>query len=92
MVSFDREELLKIARLSALQLNENEIKNFAQQLKTVLDYASQLEDVKHQEIFFDRSHNVNVFREDKAKPTDSKAILDQAPKRKDHYFEFPKVL
>ena len=92
MVSFEKEELLKIAKLSELQLDDDEIKNFAQQLKTVLEYASQLENVKHQETFFDRSYNVNVFREDKVKPTDSEPILDQAPKEKDTYFEVPKIL
>jgi aspartyl-tRNA(Asn)/glutamyl-tRNA(Gln) amidotransferase subunit C len=92
MVSFDKEELLKIAKLSKLELDENEITTFASHLKTVLDYTSQLDNVKHQDVTFDRSYKINVFREDKVVPTDSKPLLEQAPQKKDPYFEVPKIL
>jgi aspartyl-tRNA(Asn)/glutamyl-tRNA(Gln) amidotransferase subunit C len=91
MVKLDKNELLKIAELSALKLNENELELFAQQLQTILNYTKELDQVKLTEnVTFTK--NVNFFRKDIAKQQDSKPLLEQAPKRKNGYFVVPKIL
>jgi len=91
MINFDKEELLKIADLSALKLNNDEIESFVEQIKLVLNYTEQLNQVKlAQEIL--PIKNINIFREDKAEKKDVSKLLNQAPKTKDQYFVVPKVL
>ncbi len=91
MAKLNREELLKIAELSALKLNENELKLFAEQLQDILNYTKELDSIKLSEQAA-LVKNVNVFRKDIAKQCDSTALLEQAPKSKNRYFVVPKVL
>lgn len=91
MNDISREELLKIAALSGLTLNEQEIAQFSSQLKTLLSYTKELAnlDISNE---LEATRNVNVFREDKAckKPADD--ILAQAPELHDRYFVVPNIL
>lgn len=89
--NFSEEELLKLAKLSSLNLHENEIPILREQLVKTLDYVKQLDqlDVKleHEAI-----KAINVFREDKAVSQDSTPLLKQAPQTKSTYFVVPKIL
>lgn len=91
MVKFDKEELLKIAELSALKLYENETDELVDQIKKLLDFTQELEKV---ELSTESSpvKNVNIFREDVVKKFDSSILLKQAPKVKDNFFVVPKIL
>lgn len=91
MVKLDKNELLKIAELSALKLNENELELFAQQLQTILNYTKELDQVKLTDKIT-LTKNVNFFRKDIAKQQDSKLLLELAPKKKNGYFVVPKIL
>ncbi len=91
MISFDKEELLKIAKLSALTLDDDEIETFSNELRQVLQYTSELENVEPPQTL-EVQTNVNVFREDKAQPCDPESVLEQAPDRKDTFFRVPKIL
>lgn len=91
MVKLDKSELLKIAELSALKLNENELELFAQQLQTILNYTKELDQVKLTDKIT-LTKNVNFFRKDIAKQQDSKRLLELAPKKKNGYFVVPKIL
>ena len=91
MITFDKEELLKIAKLSALKLDDDEIETFANELREVLEYTSELEEVEPPQTL-EVQTNVNVFREDKTQSYDSESVLKQAPDRKDTFFSVPKIL
>jgi|SaaInlLV_10m_DNA_2_1039722.scaffolds.fasta_scaffold00403_22 aspartyl-tRNA(Asn)/glutamyl-tRNA(Gln) amidotransferase subunit C len=91
MVKFSKEELLKLAEISALKLYDDEISVLADQLRITLEYVEQLNEAEvefEQEAF----HNINVFRDDKSIQTDSAPILAQAPKTEETYFVVPKIL
>jgi len=92
MYSFSKEELLKIAKLSALHLDENEIEQFAKELQIILEYSSMLNKVVSEEKLEAKPFKTNVFREDIAIQTDSKEILENAPQKKDTFFVVPKIL
>lgn len=91
MINFDKQELLNIAHLSALKLEEHEIEAFTEQITAILAYVEQLNKVaivtQPQ-----RAGNVNIFRQDLAIPTDYSAILAQAPETDENYFVVPKIL
>jgi aspartyl-tRNA(Asn)/glutamyl-tRNA(Gln) amidotransferase subunit C len=91
MVHFTKEELLKIAKLSALSLDDQEVALFEKHLQVVLSYTSELEGVITQQ-FQQSTFNVNVFREDKAIEKDSSLLLQEAPKTHDSFFVVPKIL
>lgn len=91
MIEFEKEELLKIARLSSLELDKQEIEDFAYQLKEVLEYTSELDQVETKSSLSAKA-NINVFREDKAIECNSEEVLDQAPEQENNYFVVPKIL
>lgn len=86
-----REELLKIAKQSAITLPEDEIEGLRTQLETVLSYTERVKDVA-QDVVESSTKNVNVFREDVIIRTDYQPILAQAPVREENYFVVPVIL
>jgi aspartyl/glutamyl-tRNA(Asn/Gln) amidotransferase C subunit len=91
MVQFTREELLHIAELSSLHLDESELSQLGDQLRQTLEYVEQLDEVVlgvEQEAL----RSINVFRDDKVVTTDSARLLEQAPQREENYFVVPKIL
>ncbi|MCF7799844.1 Asp-tRNA(Asn)/Glu-tRNA(Gln) amidotransferase subunit GatC [Candidatus Babeliales bacterium] len=91
MINFDKEELLKLAKFSCLKLDEQEIVPLLKQIKAVLAYTEELNEVQIS-VESESIKNVNLFREDRVIPTNSQDILNQAPKKKDTYFVVPKIL
>jgi len=91
MASFNKEELRKIAHLSALKIDDKESDLFIEQIKTILAYVDQLQEIpmttQAQQV-----RNINVLREDEAIPFDSSKILAQAPERNENYFVVPTIL
>lgn len=86
-----KEELLKIAKQSAITLHEDEIESLRNQLETVLTYAARVKEVAQEEQE-PSSKNINVFREDVVIRTDYEPILAQAPVREETYFVVPVIL
>lgn len=89
------EEIKYIAKLSRLKLNENEVKEFTNQLNSILDYMKKLNEVDTEGIE-PTSHAfkiVNVFRDDVVK--DSRPIEDMlknAPERHNEFYKVPKII
>jgi aspartyl/glutamyl-tRNA(Asn/Gln) amidotransferase C subunit len=91
MTKFDKEELLNIAELSSLKLNEEEATVLVNEIKLFLDYIEELNQVElAREVAPIR--NVNVFRKDIAEQKDTSYLLAQAPQIKNNYFVVPRVL
>jgi aspartyl/glutamyl-tRNA(Asn/Gln) amidotransferase C subunit len=91
MARFTREDLLKIAELSALDLLTDEVDVFADQLHTVLEYTQELARaaISHED---DGVRAINVFREDKPLRRDATPLTSNSPQFEDHYFIVPKIL
>jgi aspartyl-tRNA(Asn)/glutamyl-tRNA(Gln) amidotransferase subunit C len=67
MAKLTREEVLKLARLARLQLNEDEIKSFQTDISAILDFVEQLKDVDLGSLkpTYQVTGLTNVMREDK---------------------------
>jgi aspartyl-tRNA(Asn)/glutamyl-tRNA(Gln) amidotransferase subunit C len=91
MATFTREELLKVAELSLLKLDESEITLFAEQLKTILEYTEELAnaDISNAQ---EPTRAFNVFREDKVMKFESEPLLANSPEREEQYFVLPQIL
>ena len=95
MTKINNEEVKKVALLARLELNENEIKNHAEQLERILEYIKQLEKIDTDDVpCTTRAIEVtNVFRKDEKKNSDCiEKILELGPSREDKYFKVPKII
>ncbi len=91
MTKISKEEVKKIAQMSALEIHEDEIVPMMKQLEEVLSYAECVQEIAA-EIEEPSDKNINIFREDVVIKTDSEAILERAPEREDNFFVVPSIL
>ena len=90
-----REEVMHVANLARLDMDEASIDKFADQIGTILEYVDVLNRVDTQGVT-PTSHAIsltNVFREDQAKKTlERDKALANAPQKEDGNFVVPKVI
>lgn len=92
-MKIDREEVLRIARISRISVNEAEINSLISQLQVVLSYAERVTQILDEvEIEVSTNRNVNFFREDVVVPSDPQALLSRAPEQEENYIVVPKIL
>lgn len=89
-----KEDVKHIAWLARLELNEDEIEKFTQQLGQILEHASKIKEVDTKNIK-PTAHPQplkNVFREDLAKePISLEKALKSAPQKESGAFSVPKI-
>lgn len=90
-----REEVIHVAGLARLELDEDDIGTFSRQIGTILEYFDTLNQVDTIGVK-PTSHAIsltNAFREDEIKEhLDREKALANAPDREDGYFLVPKVI
>jgi aspartyl-tRNA(Asn)/glutamyl-tRNA(Gln) amidotransferase subunit C len=91
MAQITREEVEKIARLSHIELTEQEIINAIKHLEAVLSYAARVQDIA-QDVNVPSLKNSNIEREDIIIPTDPEPIRAQAPEREGDFFVVPVII
>ena len=91
MTKISKEEVLKIARMSYLDIHEHELEPLVEQLQPVLSYAERVQEVAA-DVTGPSNKIINVFREDVIVPTDVASVLDQAPEREGNYFVVPAII
>ena len=90
-----KEEILHIAKLANLKLNEEEIPEYIKNLQDILNFANIVNKapIEGLEIANGAMDNCNVFRKDEIKVfEDNKALLQNAPEKQDNMFRVPKVI
>ena len=90
-----REEVLHIARLARLGLNEEEVNRLGEQLSNILDNFKILQQVDTTGVPPTAQPNTlqNVLKEDKAKPSLPQSdVLANAPRRDGDFFRVNAVL
>ena len=95
MKRISSDEVKKVAQLARLELNNNEIKQHAEQLEKILDYIKQLEKINTENIACTTRaiEVVNVLRKDEKKDYEnSEELLDLAPSRENKFFKVPKII
>jgi len=90
-----KEEIMHIAKLANLKLNDEEIPEYIKNLQDILNFANIVNkaDVDGLDTTTGTTESFNVFRKDEIKVfEDNKALLQNAPEQKDNMFRVPKVL
>ena len=90
-----KEEVLHVAKLARLNMDEASVDKFAGQISTILEYMDTLNQVDTEGVKA-TSHAIsltNAFREDEATGhLDREAALANAPEKEDGSFIVPKVV
>ena len=90
-----KEEILHIANLAQLNIEENEIEKYQENLEEILDFANIINEapVQDLDITIGANQAKNVFRKDEVKVfEDNEALLVNAPSKEMNMFKIPKVL
>lgn len=94
-MAISKEEVIHIAKLASLNLSEEEIERYANDMTEILDFADMINSVNTDEIkeTIAANENYNVFRKDEVIPsTDRDILLQNAPSKDDGMFRIPKVI
>ncbi len=90
-----KEEILHIANLANLNLEENEVNNYLNNLEEILNFANIVNNapVENLDITIGANQAKNVFRKDEVELfKDNKALLENAPSQEQNMFKIPKVI
>ena len=94
-MKISREEILHIAKLADLELEENEIEKYMLHLQDILNFANIVNNapVDGLDVTIGTNEKKNVFRKDEIKIfEDNEALLQNAPSKEQNMFKIPKVL
>ena len=91
-----KEEIKKISSLAKINIPNDELDSYSEQISKILDYMSTLDEVdtsKIEEFSNALFNNEQLMRDDEAEPSlDRETILDIAPDSDGVYFKVPKVI
>ena len=90
-----KEEILHIANLARLNLEENEIDQYIDNLQDILNFANIVNNapIEGLDITIGTNEAKNVFRKDEIEVfEDNKALLQNAPSQVQNMFKIPKVI
>lgn len=94
-MKISKEEILHIANLADLELEESEIEKYMLHLQDILNFANIVNNapVENLDITIGANEKKNVFRKDEIKVfEDNEALLQNAPSKEQNMFKIPKVL
>lgn len=90
-----KEEILHIAKLADLTLNDDEVEKYLEHLQDILEFANTVNNapVDGLDITIGANEAKNRFRKDEVKVFDNiEGLLQNAPEQDRHMFKIPKVL
>ena len=94
-MNVSKEELLHIADLSDLIIEENEVDEYLKNLQEILEFANTINSAKvdNLDITIGANEAKNVFRKDEVKEFDNtQGLLQNAPSLEQNMFKIPKVV
>lgn len=90
-----KEEILHIAKLSDLNLKEEEVEKYKKDLQEILNFANVVNNAKVEGLgeTIGINENYNVFRKDEIiEPLNREELLQNAPEQQAGMFKIPKVI
>ena len=94
-MAVSKEEVIRIAKLADLNLDEKDIAMYAQDMSDILEFAKVVNKLDTDKIkeTVEINGEYNVFRKDEIKQSLSKEeLLKNAPSQEDGMFKIPKVI
>ena len=94
-MKISKEEILRIAELADLEIEENQIENYMLNLEEILNFANIINNapIDGLDVTIGANEAKNVFRKDEIKIfKDNEALLQNAPSKEQNMFKIPKVI
>lgn len=94
-MKISKEELLHIAKLSDLEIKENEVEEYLKNLEDILNYTETIDkiDVSKLDETIGATEEFNVFRKDEVKQFENiDQMMENGPEVDRNMFKIPKVL
>ena len=95
MAKITSEDIRKVAKLARLDIPEEKIPLYTNQLEKILSYVDQLEQVETKGVppTARAVEVINVLREDNIQQANIREeLLELAPRREEEFFRVPKIL
>lgn len=95
MQEVSKEEILHIANLARLNLEEDEIEKYRENLQDILNFANVVNNapVEGLDVTMGANEEKNVFRKDEINVfEDTESLLQNAPSQEQNMFKLPKVI
>lgn len=95
MQEVSKEEILHIANLARLNLEEDEIEKYRENLQDILNFANVVNNapVEGLDVTIGANEEKNVFRKDEINVFgDTESLLQNAPSQEQNMFKLPKVI
>ena len=95
MQEVSKEEILHIANLARLNLEEDEIEKYLENFQDILNFANVVNNapVEGLDVTIGANEAKNVFRKDEIKVfEDTEGLLQNAPSQEQNMFKLPKVI
>jgi aspartyl-tRNA(Asn)/glutamyl-tRNA(Gln) amidotransferase subunit C len=88
------EEIRNIAKLSYLEIKNEEMDEIREKFSSILEYVKKLQELDISEIqeTANLSESDNIFRGDVGREQDSEGLLKVLSRRKDNYMQVKKIL
>jgi len=87
-----KEDLLKLAKLSALTLQEEEIPALIKQIKSVLFYARSVQKLANNDLVATQEITHPHLRADSVRLCSSQEIMNEAPEHAEGFFVVPRII
>ena len=94
-MTISEEEVMRIAKLSDLNIKKEEIAEYTKNIKDILEFAEVIKKVDTQNVqeSIGTLDTSNVFRKDEVKEFDDiDSLLQNAPDKENNMFKIPKVI
>jgi len=94
-MNISREEILHIAKLANLKINDEKVYNYLINLQDILNFANIVNNAPVEGLVetIGVNENQNVFRKDEVRKFENnELLLENAPERERNMFKIPKVL
>ncbi len=95
MTRITSDDVRKVSNLARLEISDQDVQIYADQLEKILEYVAQLEEIDTTNIppTTRAVEVINVLREDIIESTNSREdILNLAPRREGEFYRVPKIL
>ena len=94
-MAISEEEIMRIAKLSDLNIKKEEIAEYTKNIQDILEFAEVIKKVDTQNVqeSIGTLETSNVFRQDEVKEFDDiDSLLQNAPDKENNMFKIPKVI
>ncbi|MFW0871431.1 MAG: Asp-tRNA(Asn)/Glu-tRNA(Gln) amidotransferase subunit GatC [Patescibacteria group bacterium] len=88
-----REDILHLASLARIELSEEEIQRFPDEIGEIVDFVSKVQELATGDEVVRDMRNYNSFRDDVVHSSDDRdRIIDGFPERDGDYLQVPKII